>query len=300
MAMYILKGLCVVGLVLNVFLVVRQCKANLQTEEGQAQWAAGKKKMVYNGIVGLIANFFDTLGIGSYAPTSAAFKFGKSVDDINIPGTLNVGDTFPVLVEAFLFFGFVDIDIITLVLMIAAAVAGSIAGASFVTKLNVEGVRLAMGFGLAILGAVMLVKQLGIGPFGLVGTALKLTGVKLIVGVVINFVPGALMCVGVGLYAPCMALVAVLGMNVGAAFPIMMGSCAFLMAFGNGPKFVKENRFDMVATLCQMFCGAVGVLIAYFLVKSLPLNILTWLVICVVFATSIMFFADYFKGKKNA
>jgi uncharacterized membrane protein YfcA len=300
MAMYILKGLCVVGLVLNVFLVVRQCKANLQTEEGQAQWAAGKKKMVYNGIVGLIANFFDTLGIGSYAPTSAAFKFGKSVDDINIPGTLNVGDTFPVLVEAFLFFGFVDIDIITLVLMIAAAVAGSIAGASFVTKLNVEGVRLAMGFGLAILGAVMLVKQLGIGPFGLVGTALKLTGVKLIVGVVINFVLGALMCVGVGLYAPCMALVAVLGMNVGAAFPIMMGSCAFLMAFGNGPKFVKENRFDMVATLCQMFCGAVGVLIAYFLVKSLPLNILTWLIICVVFATSIMFFADYFKGKKNA
>lgn len=300
MAMYILKGLCVVGLVLNVFLVVRQCKANLQTEEGQAQWAAGKKKMVYNAIVGLIANFFDTLGIGSYAPTSAAFKFGKSVDDINVPGTLNVGDTFPVLVEAFLFFGFVDIDIMTLVLMIVAAVAGSIAGAGFVTKLNVEGVRLAMGFGLAILGAVMLVKQLGIGPFGLVGTALKLTGVKLIVGVVINFVLGALMCVGVGLYAPCMALVAVLGMNVGAAFPIMMGSCAFLMAFGNGPKFVKENRFDMVATLCQMFCGAVGVLIAYFVVKSLPLNILTWLVICVVFVTSIMFFADYFKGKKNA
>ena len=64
MAMYILKGLCVVGLVLNVFLVVRQCKANLQTEEGQAQWAAGKKKMVNTGIVGLIANFFDTLGIG--------------------------------------------------------------------------------------------------------------------------------------------------------------------------------------------------------------------------------------------
>lgn len=300
MAMYILKGLCVVGLVLNVFLVVKQCKANLQTEEGQAQWAAGKKKMVYNAIVGLVANFFDTLGIGSYAPTSAAFKFGKSVDDINVPGTLNVGDTFPVLVEAFLFFGFVDIDIITLVLMIIAAVAGSIAGASFVTKLNVEGVRLAMGFGLAILGCVMLVKQLGIGPFGLVGTALKLTGAKLIVGVVVNFVLGALMCVGVGLYAPCMALVAVLGMNVGAAFPIMMGSCAFLMAFGNGPKFVKENRFDMVATLCQMFAGAVGVLIAYFLVKSLPLSVLTWLVICVVFVTSIMFFVDYFKDKKKA
>lgn len=300
MAMYVLKGLCVVGLILNVVLVVSQCKKNLQTEEGQAAWAFGKKHVVYNTIVGILANFFDTLGIGSYAPTSAAFKFGKSVEDINIPGTLNVGDTFPVLMEAFLFFGFVDIDIVTLALMLIAAVAGAFLGAGFVTKLDVQGVRLAMFIGLALLGIIMLCRQLGVGPFGITGEALKLTGVKLIIGVVMNFILGALMCIGVGLYAPCIALVSVLGMNVGAAFPIMMGSCAFLMAFGNGPKFVKENRFDMVASLTQMFGGAIGVLIAYYLVKSLPLTTLLYIVICVVEITAIMFLMDYLKGKKAA
>lgn len=300
MAMYVLKGLCIVGLILNVVLVVSQVKKNLQTEEGQAAWAKGKKKVVYNTIVGVLANFFDTLGIGSYAPTSAAFKFGKSVDDINVPGTLNVGDTFPVLLEAFLFFGFVDIDILTLVLMIVAAVAGAYLGAGFVTKLDVQGVRLAMAIGLCLLGIIMLCRQLGVGPFGITGDALKLTGIKLIIGVVLNFILGALMCIGVGLYAPCIALVSVLGMNVGAAFPIMMGSCAFLMAFGNGPKFVKENRFDMVATLTQMFGGAVGVFIAYYLVKSLPLTTLLYIVIAVVEVTALMFFLDYMKAKKAA
>lgn len=300
MAMMVMKALAVVGMVLNVVLVVAQCKKNLATEEGKAAWAEGKKHLVYNAIVGVLANFFDTLGIGSYAPTSAAFKFGKSVDDINVPGTLNVGDTFPVCLEAFFFFGFVELDTLTLVLMLVAAVAGAFAGASFITKADVQMIRLCMGVGLALLGIIMICKSLGVGPFGAVGTALKLTGAKLVIGVVANFVLGALMNIGVGLYAPCMALVGLLGMNIGAAFPIMMGSCAFLMAFGNGPKFVKENRFDMVATLCQMFGGAIGVLIAYYIVKSLPLQILLYVVCVVVEVTAVMFFIDYAKNKKNA
>lgn len=298
--MVIMKALCVVGIILNMVLVFSQVKKNLQTEEGQAAWAYGKKHVVYNSIVGFVANFFDTLGIGSYAPTSAAFKFGKSVEDINVPGTLNVGDTVPVLIEAFLFFGFVDLDILTLVLMLVAAVAGSLIGAGFVTKLDVQGVRLAMAIGLCLLGLVMLCRQLGVGPFGITGTALKLTGIKLVIGVVMNFILGALMCIGVGLYAPCIALVSVLGMNVGAAFPIMMGSCAYLMAFGNGPKFIKENRFDMVATITQMLAGAVGVFVAYYIVKSLPLTTLLYVVIVVVEITALMFFMDYLKGKKAA
>lgn len=300
MAMMVMKALAVIGMVLNVVLVVAQCKKNLATEEGKAAWAEGKKHLVYNAIVGVLANFFDTLGIGSYAPTSAAFKFGKSVDDINVPGTLNVGDTFPVCLEAFFFFGFVELDTLTLVLMLVAAVAGAFAGASFITKADVQMIRLCMGVGLALLGIIMICKLLGVGPFGAVGTALKLTGAKLVIGVVANFVLGALMNIGVGLYAPCMALVGLLGMNIGAAFPIMMGSCAFLMAFGNGPKFVKENRFDMVATLCQMFGGAIGVLIAYYIVKSLPLQILLYVVCVVVEVTAVMFFIDYAKNKKNA
>lgn len=293
-----LKGLCVVGMILNVVLVLTQNKKNLQTEEGKANWEFGKKHWVYNSIVGFIANFFDTLGIGSFATSSAMFKFGKSIHDVDIPGTLNVGDTFPVCLEAFLFFGFVEVETITLLLMLAAAIVGSIVGAKFVNNLNAQGVRVAMGIGLFILGVVMALRQLGVGPFGVSGEALGLTGVKLIIGVVVNFILGGLMCIGVGLYAPCIALVSVLGMNIGAAFPIMMGSCAYLMAFGNGPQFVKANRYDMVCTLCQMIAGAVGVLVAYFVVKSMPLDVLFWVVLVVVFITSIMFFRDYAKAKK--
>ena len=296
----IMKALCVVGMVLDAVLLFTSVKKNLATEEGAATWKEQKKFMAWNAMVGVVANFFDTLGIGSYATSCALFKIRGSIQDINIPGTLNVGDTMPVLVEAFLFFGFVDLDPLTLVSMLVAAVVGAFVGAGFVTKWDQHKVRIAMGVGLSLLGIVMLMKALSVGPFGLVGTATGLSGVKLVVAVVINFLLGALMNIGVGLYAPCMALVAVLGMNIGAAFPIMMGSCAYLMAFGNGPKFIKENRYDMVCTICQTIFGVVGVLLAYFVVKSLPLTVLLYVVICVVFFTAIMFFRDAAKDKKEA
>mgnify|MGYP005758936305 FL=1 len=103
------------------------------------------------------------------------------------------------------------------------------------------------------------------------------------------------MSVGVGLYAPCMALCSLLGLNVGAAFPVMMGSCAFLMAFGNGPKFIKEGRYDMAASWMQAFGGAIGVFIAYKFVSSIPLKVLTIIVVCVVYFTAAMFLHDAIK-----
>lgn len=295
-----LKSLCVIGAALCIVLFAVKVKGNLATEEGKAEWAEQKKHTAWNIMVGVVANFFDTLGIGSYATSSALFKIKGSIKDINIPGTLNVGDTIPVLLEAFLFFGFVEVDPVTLITMLVAAVLGAYVGAGIVTKWDQRKVRIGMGVGLLILGIVMAMKTAEVGPFGTAGEALKLTGAKLIIGIVVNFFLGALMNIAVGLYAPCLALVSVLGMNVGAAFPIMMGSCAFLMAFGNGPKFIKENRFDMVCTLCQMVGGVIGVLIAFFLVKSLPLRILLWIVILVVFFTSFMFLRDAARDKKNA
>ena len=280
--LYALKGLCVIGMVLCIALTLLKVKANLATEEGKAEWAEQKKFAPWNAMVGVVANFFDTLGIGSYATSCALFKIRGSIKDIYIPGTLNVGDTLPVLLEAFLFFGFVDIDTLTLVSMLVAAVLGAFVGAGFVTKWDQHKVRIGMCVGL------------------LVGTATALHGAKLVIAVVINFFLGALMNIGVGLYAPCLALISVLGMNIGAAFPIMMGSCAYLMAFGNGPKFIKENRFDMVCTLCQMVGGVVGVCIAYFLVKKMPIDVLLKVVIVVVYFTAFMFGKDALADRKKA
>ncbi|MCP1102903.1 putative membrane protein YfcA [Aequitasia blattaphilus] len=253
------------------------------------------KHMVALAIIGAVTNFLDTLGIGSFATTQAGFKFTNSSPDETMPGTLNVGDTIPVVTEALLFFGLIDIDPITLIALLAAAVIGAVVGAGIVSKWPVKQVRIALGAALIFLAIVMAARLLGVGPFGAQGTATALTGVKLVIGVVINCLLGALMTIGVGLYAPCMALVGALGMNISAAFPIMMGSCAFLMPSA-GIRFIREGKYDRKASIMLTIFGVIGVFIAYFIVKSLPLTILTWVIIAVMLFTSFTFFKDASKA----
>lgn len=293
----ILKVLAAVGLVLNAVLVFRKIKEIRATEDGAEKWAEGKKYAVYNTLVGIAANFLDVFGIGSYATTSAGFKLGKSVRDGDIPGTLTVGDTFPICIEAFLFAKLAGVDSITLGVLIAAAVIGAYLGSKLITKLNIQGVRLMMGVGMLILGIIMALRVVGVGPFGAAGDGLGLKGGALVIAAVVQFILGVLMNIGVGLYAPCMALCCGLGMSVTATLPIIMGSSALLMAFGNGPQFIRAGKFDMVAVLTQMAGGAVGVLIAYFFVKSLDVKILSMIVTVVVLVTAMLFFRDYKNGK---
>jgi uncharacterized membrane protein YfcA len=241
-------------------------------------------------VVGFVTNFFDTLGIGSYAPTTAMFKFTKIVPDEKIPGTLNVGHTIPTVIEAFLFTQLVQVDAKTLVLMIAAAVAGAWLGAGFVASWSRRRVQLGMGFALivaAILFTIKNVDAMRATPMFPGGTALALAGTLLGVGIAVNFALGALMTIGIGMYAPCLILISMLGMNPIAAFPIMMGSCAFLMPVANGP-FIRKNAFNARAALGLMIGGIPGVLVAYYLVKSLDVTTVRWGVVIVVLYTSIM------------
>jgi uncharacterized membrane protein YfcA len=301
--MYVLKGLSLLGVIVCAFLMFKKTKEMAASDvvdpvtgmSGKELIAFGKKKAIYTSIVGFVANFLDTLGIGSYAPTSAAFKLGKAVDDSLVPGTLNVGDTIPVCVEAFLFFGFVDMDMLTLILMLVAAILGSLVMAGIVSKFDRKKVRYALFVGLFLLATVILCKIMGVGPFGTTGTALGLTGGKLVIATVGNFVLGALMSIGVGLYAPCMAMVLALGMDAGCAFPAMMGSCAFLMAFGNGPKFIKEGKFDPICAWTQAIAGTVGVFVAYLFVSSIPLELLTKVIAVIVYFTAFLYLKDAIK-----
>ena len=123
-------------------------------------------------------------------------------------------------------------------------------------------------------------------------------GIKLVAAVLVEFILGALMNIGVGAYAPTFALVSLMGMNVQSAFPIMMGGCAFLMTFGAGPKFLKEHRYDVTATWTNTIIGSVGALIAHFFVSNMPIRILLWVVVAVVFYTAVSFLVDYRKNRK--
>ena len=210
-----------------------------------------------------------------------------------MPGTLNVGDCIPIVLEFVLFLGLIEVETKTLVLMIAAATVGSVIGASIVSKWPVRIVRYALGSALLFLAAMMACKLLKVGPFGAAGTAVGLSGMKLAAaaGVFVNFLLGALMTIGIGLYTPCIALCGALGLNVKVAFPVMMGSCAFLMP-ACGLKFIKEGKYDRKASVALTLSGMVGVLIAFFVVKELPLTTLTWIIIAVMLYTSVTFFRD--------
>jgi uncharacterized membrane protein YfcA len=245
----------------------------------------GRPMTVGGMVLGFLTNFFDTLGIGSFASTTAYLKFRKQVRDELIPGTLNVGHALPTIAQAIIFTTAIAVAPLTLILMVAAAVAGGYLGAGIVAGLPRRSVQLGMGIALLVAAALFVMKIVGVLPPG--GTALGLSGGVLVFAVVANFALGALMSLGIGLYAPCLMLVSLLGMNPIAAFPIMMASCACLMPVGS-LQFIRERKYDKRTAIGLAVGGIPGVLLAAFVVKSLPLQWLYWLVVVVVLYASIL------------
>lgn len=259
------------------------------------QGELGNESFLTSGLVGMVANFFDTLGIGSFAIETSLFKNLKLVGDKKIPGTLNVGATIPTVCEALIFLTVVQVEPITLISMILAAVAGALIGAGIISKLNEKAVQGSMGLALVCIALIMIAGQLNLFPVG--GNAIGLSGGKLIIGIIGNFIFGALNTLGIGLFAPCMALVFALGMDPKVAFPIMMGSGAILLPFASF-KFIKEGAHAPKTSLAINIMGPIGVLVAAYLVKSLPLATLKWLVIGVVLYTAFIMYKS-FKSNKN-
>jgi uncharacterized membrane protein YfcA len=233
----------------------------------------------YDVLVGAVTDFLDTLGIGSFATSAALFKLRRSVPDRLIPGTLNVGHALPTVAEALIYIAIIRVERATLLLMIAAAMAGAWLGAGRVARWSKR--RVQLGMGIALLWAVLLLvtQQLGLLPVG--ADALGLHGARLAIGVGCNFALGALMTLGVGLYAPCMIVVSLLGMNPTAAFPIMMGSCALLMPVAS-VRFIASRAYSPSAAVGLTVGGIPAVLLAAWVVRSLPLHAVRLLVIVVV------------------
>ncbi|MGC2633290.1 MAG: sulfite exporter TauE/SafE family protein [Candidatus Cybelea sp.] len=249
--------------------------------------------------IGFVTNFFDTLGIGSFAPTTSLFKLLRFVPDERIPGTLNVGHSLPTVVEAAIFIGIIAVEPRTLLLLILAAVVGAWLGAGFVARLPRRYVQIGMGTALLAAGVLFIWSIFKGSHFGLGGQALGLAGTRLAIGIVVSFFLGALMTIGIGLYAPCMIMVSLLGMNPIAAFPIMMASCAFLMPVAS-LRFIRFDAFSMRAALGLTLGGIPGVLIAAFLVKRLDIILLRWLVVVVVLYAAIVMLRSAMRSPQPA
>ena len=246
-------------------------------------------------VIGFVVNFFDVLGIGAFAPQTALLKFTRQTEDKLIPGTMNVANTIPVLLQAFIFITIIEVDPLTLISMLVSAAVGAVIGAGIVSKLSERKIRLTMGIALVVTAGFMLARMMNWIEGG--GDAIGLTGYKLVFAVVVNFFLGAIMTAGVGLYAPCMALIFALGMSPTVAFPIMMGSCAFLMPPAS-VKFIKTGSYNRKAALAMAIPGSIAVLIAAFIVKTLPLQTLQWVVLGVILYTSATMLVAAFKKKE--
>ena len=258
----------------------------------------GETPSLLQTAIGFVTNFFDTLGIGSFAPTTAIFKLKKLVPDELIPGTLNVGHTLPTITQAFIYITIIEVEPVTLLLLILAAVLGMWLGAGVVAKLPRRGIQI--GMGVALLVAAALTLQAIFDKKAAGGTALGLTGTKMFIGIAGNFVLGALMSLGIGLYGPCLIMISLLGMSPSAAFPIMMGSCAFLMPAGSA-RFVREGSFQLRSALGLAIGGIPAVLLAAYVLKKiekLDLYYVRWLVVVVVVYTAIMMLRSALTEKK--
>ena len=256
----------------------------------------GKDKYLGLAITSIITEFFDMLGIGSYGPQTAAYKTFHLVDDIRIPGTLNTCALTITTAGTLLFINTIDMDIMTLIWMVIASVIGAAIGSKFVCRLNVQGVRYGMGIALIIVAIVFAAGQLGLMPTE-GGTATGLYGWKLVVACVVVCILGALMCLGIGCYAPTMACICLLGMNPVIAYPVMYGTCMFLIptaAF----RFMKEGRYSRKQALTCNTIGLIGTFSAFFLVTNIPIYWLKWLITIVLLYTAYTMLRDAIKMRK--
>ena len=254
------------------------------TESGRKHQPGALKPKPIALIVAFIANFFDTLGIGSFATTTSMSKLWGVMPDEKIPGTLNVGYVLATVVQAVIFMTIIQVDFVTLISIIGAAVLGAFLGAGVVAGFNRRQVQIGMGTALLVASGLMVLSMSGRGPEP--GVALGLSGAKLGIAVGISMVLGALMMLGIGFYGPCMIMISLLGMDPRVSYPIMMGACAFLMPSGS-VQFVRKGSYDLRTAIAFLIAGPLAVLIAAPLVDAIPLFQLRILVLVVVLYTAI-------------
>ncbi len=246
--------------------------------------------------LGAVTNFFDTLGIGSYAQTTAWIKFRGLVPDSFIPATLNVGHAMPTITQSaiFLLILGVHVDPVLLASCIAAAVLGGVIGAPLVIRAPVPLVQAVVGVALLVAAVLYAMSNLGLMPVGGSATALPMAG--LAVAVAVHFLLGALMAFGIGLYAPSLILLSLLGLDPRLAFPIMASACAFLMPT-TGFSFMKSERIDLRMVLGIALGGIPAVLVAAFIVKEMPIIWLRWGVVVVVLYASFLLLRSAARGR---
>ena len=249
-------------------------------------------------ILGAVTNFFDTLGIGSFAPTMAWLKFRKLVPDKLIPCTMLVGHTPPAMTQGFIFLILlgVFVDPVLLVGCVVALLMGGMLGAPLVLRTRVWVVQLVVAFGLFLAAAMYVLSNLHLMPGGGTATSLPLT--LMVIAIIANFIFGVLMNYGVGNYAPTLAMFSLMGMDPRLCFPIMAAG-AGLAGAAASVRHISIGEVDLRIATGITLGGIPLVFVAAFIVKSMSVEMLRWLVFVVVLYAAIVMLRAALAGWKG-
>lgn len=249
-------------------------------------------------VLGAITNFFDTLGIGSFAPTMAWFKFRKLVPDRLIPCTMIVGHTLPTMVQALIFLVLLGVlvDPILLIGCTLSFLMGGVLGVPIVTRTRVWIVQVAVACGLILAAILYGLANLHMMPGG--GTASSLPLSLSIVAMVASFIIGVLLNFGIGNYAPTLVLLSLMGMDPRLCFPIMAAS-AGLTATATGFRYISIGEVNLKLATGMAIGGIPAVLVAAFIVKSMSVETLRWGVIVVVLYAAAVMLRSAATGRRD-
>jgi uncharacterized membrane protein YfcA len=249
-------------------------------------------------IIGAVTNFFDTLGIGSFAPTMAWLKFRKLVPDRLIPCTMLVGHTPPAMAQGFIFLILlgVMVDPVLLVGCVIALLMGGILGAPLVTRTRVWIVQLVVALGLLLAAVMYLLANLHLMPGG--GTATSLPTGLMVIAIVANFTFGVLLNYGVGNYAPTLAMFSLMGMDPRLCFPIMAAGAGMAGAAAS-VRHINIGEIDLRVATGITLGGIPLVFVAAFIVKSMSVEMLRWLVFVVVLYAAVVMLRAALAGRRS-
>lgn len=224
------------------------------------------------GILGFITNFFDFLGIGSYAPQMIVMK--KDIEkNYFLPGTLTVANFLPVLLETIIGISIIKVEPLTLIILPLAASIGGYLGAKVTNAKNSRKINKVLIVVLLLSGIFLIANAFEVYPLNNIETnlyGLDDNPIKLLIVIVGFFILGILQSFGLGIYAPGFALLGVLGVSYIAILPINMLSSVCLSTTASFEFLSKKKYIKPIAATITIF-GVLGVTFAAYI--SMQINL---------------------------
>lgn len=246
-------------------------------------------------LIGFVTDFGDTLGIGSFATTTAAFRATHYLDDDRqLPGTLNAMHAIPVMVEALFFITAVKVELSTLLPMTTAAVVGAYVGTHVTKNWHAPTVQRVMSAALFIAVVIMIIRMITNPGADNALTVHGLHGWWLVLGIAFNVGVGILMTMGLGNYAPELIFFSLMGVNPAIAFPVMMLDAALIMPT-TAWNVIKMDRVSWRGFAGVTIGGILGVIVAAKFFTSMDVQLLKLLIIVVSLWTAVGLLRDSFK-----